>query len=78
MFGELDLRVVFSPIVLILSTLVILLTIFISALIPAINAAKISPLEAIKNSSNLKVGKIKSSKLVKRYLKQKANLHIKI
>ena len=48
MFGELDLRVVFSPVVLILSTLVILLTIFISALIPAINAAKISPLEAIK------------------------------
>ena len=52
MFGELDLRVVFSPIVLIISTLVILLTIFISAIIPAINAAKISPLEAIRNSSN--------------------------
>ena len=77
MFGELDLRVVFSPIVLILSTLVILLTIFISALIPAINAAKISPLEAIKNSSNLKVGKIKSSKLIKKIFKTEGELAYK-
>ena len=77
MFGELDLRVVFRPIVLILSTLVILLTIFISALIPAINAAKISPLEAIKNSSNLKVGKIKSSKLVKKIFKTEGELAYK-
>lgn len=77
MFGELDLRVVFSPIVLILSTLVILLTIFISAIIPAINAAKISPLEAIKNSSNLKVGKIKSSKLVKKIFKTEGELAYK-
>ena len=77
MFGELELRIVFSPIVLILSTLVILLTIFISAIIPAINAAKISPLEAIKNSSNLKVGKIKSSKLVKKIFKTEGELAYK-
>ena len=77
MFGELGLRVVFSPIVLIASTLVILLTIFISAIIPAINAAKISPLEAIKNSSNLKVGKIKSSKLVKKIFKTEGELAYK-
>ncbi|MDU2111825.1 MAG: FtsX-like permease family protein, partial [Clostridiales bacterium] len=77
MFGELDLRVVFSPIVLIISTLVILLTIFISAIIPAINAAKISPLEAIRNSSNLKVGKIKSSKLVKKIFKTEGELAYK-
>ena len=77
MFGELDFRVVFTPIVFILSTLVILLTIFISALIPAINAAKISPLEAIKNSSNLKVGKIKSSKLVKKIFKTEGELAYK-
>ena len=77
MFGELGLRVVFSPIVLIISTLVILLTIFISAIIPAINAAKISPLEAIKNSSNLKVGKIRSSKLVKKIFKTEGELAYK-
>lgn len=76
-FGELELRVVFSPIVLIISTLVILLTIFISALIPAINVAKISPLEAIRNSSNLKVGKIKSSKLVKKIFKTEGELAYK-
>ena len=77
MFGELGLRGVFSPIVLIISTLVILLTIFISAIIPAINAAKISPLEAIKNSSNLKVGKIKSSKLIKKIFKTEGELAYK-
>lgn len=77
MFGELDLRVVFSPVVLISSTIIILLTIFISAIIPAINAAKISPLEAIKNSSNLKVGKIKSSKLVKKIFKTEGELAYK-
>ena len=77
MFGELGLRVVFSQTVLILSTLIILLTIFISALIPARNAAKISPLEAIKNSSNLKVGKIKSSKLVKKIFKTEGELAYK-
>ncbi len=77
MFGELDLRVLFSPIVLIISTLIILLTIFISAIIPAINAAKISPLEAIKNSSNLKVGKIKSSKLIKKIFKTEGELAYK-
>ena len=76
-FGELNLRVVFSPIVLIASTLVILLTIFISAIIPAKNAAKISPLEAIRNSSNLKVGKIKSSKLVKKIFKTEGELAYK-
>lgn len=77
MFGELELRVVFSPVVLISSTIIILLTIFISAIIPAINAAKISPLEAIKNSSNLKVGKIKSSKLVKKIFKTEGELAYK-
>ena len=76
-FGELELRVVFSPVVLISSTIIILLTIFISAIIPAINAAKISPLEAIKNSSNLKVGKIKSSKLVKKIFKTEGELAYK-
>lgn len=77
MFGELNLRVVFSPTVLIISTFIILLTIFISAIIPAINAAKISPLEAIKNSSNLKVGKIKNSKLVKKIFKTEGELAYK-
>lgn len=76
-FGELNLKIVFDPTVLILSTIIILITIFVSAVIPAINAAKISPLEAIRNSSNLRVGKIKSSKLVKMLFKTEGELAYK-
>ncbi len=77
MFGELDLRVVFSPLVLICSTIIILLTILISAIIPARDAARISPLEAIRNSSKLKVGKVKNSKLVKALFKTEGLLAYK-
>ncbi|MGM9532830.1 FtsX-like permease family protein, partial [Intestinibacter sp.] len=77
LFGELGLRIVFSPTVLIASTLIILITIAISTILPAINAAKTSPLEAIKNSANLKVGKVKKSKLVKLIFKTEGELAYK-
>lgn len=65
MIGELGLRVVYSPTVIILSAMIVIITILISAILPARQAAKISPLEAIKNSSNLKIGKVKDSKIVR-------------
>ncbi len=65
MIGELGLRVVYSPMVIILSAIIVIITILISAVLPARQAAKISPLEAIKNSSNLKIGKVKDSKIVR-------------
>lgn len=77
LFGELGLKVVFSPTVLIASTLIILITIAISTILPAINAAKTSPLEAIKNSANLKVGKVKKSRLVKLIFKTEGELAYK-
>ena len=78
MIGELGLRVVYSPMVIILSAIIVIITILISAILPARQAAKISPLEAIKNSSNLKIGKVKDSKIVRLYLKQKVFLLTKI
>ena len=60
-----NLRVVYNPYIIIGSILIVLITIGISAILPAITAAKISPLEAIKNSSNLKIGKVKDSKIVR-------------
>ena len=77
LFGELGLKIVFSPAMLIASTLIILITIAISTILPAINAAKTSPLEAIKNSTNLKVGKVKKSRLVKLIFKTEGELAYK-
>ena len=77
LFGELGLKIVFSLKMLIASTLIILITIAISAILPAINAAKTSPLEAIKNSANLKVGKVKKSRLVKLIFKTEGELAYK-
>lgn len=77
LFGELGLKIVFSLKMLIASTLIILITIAISTILPAINAAKTSPLEAIKNSANLKVGKVKKSRLVKLIFKTEGELAYK-
>lgn len=67
--GELGLRVVYSPIVIILSSVIVIITILISAILPARQAAKVSPMEAIKNSSNLEIGKVKDSKIVRALFK---------
>lgn len=75
--GELGLRVVYSPTVIILSAIIIIITILISAILPARQAAKISPLEAIKNSSNLKIGKVRDSKIVRALFKAEGVLAYK-
>lgn len=72
-----NLRVVYNPAIMILSTVIVLITILISALLPAISAAKTSPLEAIKNSGNYKLGKIKDSKLVRLLFKTEGVLAYK-
>ncbi|MDK2585585.1 FtsX-like permease family protein [Romboutsia sedimentorum] len=72
-----NLRVVYKPYIIIGSAVIVLLTIIVSAILPAINAAKISPLEAIKNSSSLKVGKVKDSKLVRALFKTEGVLAYK-
>lgn len=75
--ATMDLRVVYKPYIIIGSAVIVLLTIILSAILPAINAAKISPLEAIKNSSSLKVGKAKNSKLVRALFKTEGVLAYK-
>ena len=75
--GELGLRVVYSPTIIILSAIIVIITILISAILPAIQATKISPLEAIKNSSNLKIGKVKDSKIVRALFKAEGVLAYK-
>ncbi len=63
--ADMNLRVVYNPVVIIFSIVVVLITIFISVIIPARVASKVSPLDAIKNISDYKVGKVKDSKLVR-------------
>lgn len=75
--AHLNLRVVYNPYVIILSALIVLLTILVSAILPALNAAKTPPLEAIKNSSSLKLGKVKDSKLVRLLFKTEGVLAYK-
>lgn len=75
--AELNLRVVYNPYIIIGSALIVLLTILVSAILPALNAAKTPPLEAIKNSSSLKLGKIKDSKLVRLLFKTEGVLAYK-
>lgn len=77
MIGEWGLRVVYSPSIIILSAIIVIITILISAILPARQAAKISPLEAIKNSSNLKIGKVKDSKIVRALFKAEGVLAYK-
>lgn len=75
--ADMNLRVVYNPAIMILSTVIVLITILISALLPAISAAKTSPLEAIKNSGNYKLGKVKDSKLVRLLFKTEGVLAYK-
>ena len=75
--AELGLRVIYSPKVILLSAVLVLVTIFTAVMIPAIKAAKISPLEAIRNTGDFKFKKVKSSKLVKLIFKTEGVLAYK-
>lgn len=77
LIADMNLRVVYNTYVIILSALIVLLTILVSAILPALNAAKTPPLEAIKNSSRLKLGKVKDSKLVRLLFKTEGVLAYK-
>lgn len=57
-----DIHVVISPLVIIVSTILGLLTVYASAYIPARMASKISPLEAVRNTGQFKKDNIKKSK----------------
>lgn len=57
-----EIQVVISPIVIIISTIIGLITIYLSAIGPAIKASKISPLEAVRNTGSLKKEKLKKRK----------------
>ncbi|MCU9815287.1 ABC transporter permease [Paraclostridium sp. AKS73] len=75
--GNMNLRLVYNPYVIVLSAVIVLFTIFVSAIFPAIRSAKTSPLECIRNSSNLKLGKVKNSKLIKLLFKTEGVLAYK-
>ncbi|ENZ9535891.1 ABC transporter permease [Clostridioides difficile] len=74
---KMSLQIVYNPIIIIVSIIIVLLTIFISILLPAISASNISPLNVIKNTGEYKVGKIKSSRLIKMIFKTEGVLAYK-
>ena len=64
---NLKMSIVVEPLSIISIVLVSILTIFISSLIPAIKASKITPIDAIRQNSEIKVKakRLKSSKLIR-------------
>lgn len=66
-----DMEITISKTVFIISTIIGLVTVFLSAIGPAKRAGKVSPLEAVRNTGDLKkesFKKVKSSLLVRRIL----------
>ncbi|MCG4570795.1 ABC transporter permease [Clostridium cochlearium] len=57
-----EINVVISPIVFIISAIIGLITIYLSAIGPARKASKVSPLEAVRNTGSLKKEKFKKRK----------------
>ncbi|MBE6064492.1 ABC transporter permease [Clostridium cochlearium] len=57
-----EINVVISPIVFIISAIIGLITIYLSAIGPAQKASKVSPLEAVRNTGSLKKEKFKKRK----------------
>ena len=64
---NLEMKIVVEPLSIIAIVLVSILTIFISSLIPAIKASKITPIDAIRQNSEIKIKakRLKSSKLIR-------------
>lgn len=66
-----SLEVIISPIVFLISTIVGLITVFLSAIGPARSAGKVSPLEAVRNTGSFKkesFDKIKKSDFIRKIL----------
>lgn len=65
---EYELNLVTIPIFIIIPIIFMIIVIFLSALIPALRASKITPIEAIRQNDDIKINKkkIKTSKLVKK------------
>ncbi|NMS91819.1 ABC transporter permease [Clostridioides difficile] len=74
---QMSLQIVYNPIIIIASIIIVLFTIFISILLPAIAASNVSPLDIIKNSGEYKVRKIKDSKFIKMIFKTEGVLAYK-
>lgn len=75
--AHMELKIIYSPKIIVLSGLIVLATIFIAVMIPARTAAKVSPLEAIKNTGDYKIGKVKNSKIIKTIFKAEGVLAYK-
>lgn len=75
--SELGLSVIYSPKIILMSTVIVLITIFIAVMIPAIKASNIAPLEAIRNTSDFKFKKVRNPRLIKLIFKTEGVLAYK-
>ncbi|MSU02071.1 ABC transporter permease [Tissierella pigra] len=66
-----DMKITISEIVFLISTVIGLVTVFLSAIGPAIKAGKVSPVEAVRNTGSIrkeKVGKTKNTIFIRKIL----------
>lgn len=76
---DVPLKLYVSPLTVVISALLAVVTILISAYIPAIRASRISPMEAIRQSKDLKITKkkVKTSRLTKKLFGFEGELALK-
>ena len=76
----LKLEFAFSIIAVLVAIILGIVTIYFSAFRSAKRASKVSPIDSIRNSANIKINpkKIKSPKFIKKYLVWVAKYHLKI
>lgn len=73
------LRLIVTPLLLLITCLVSMLTIFVSAYLPAVKASRVSPVDAIRQTTDVKLTAkaVKTSKIIRKLFGIEAEIGLK-